>query len=91
MMFTQALPIFKSKLGITSTVRDEYLLAILQGIEEELTSIQGITLDETNTVHLMFVIDYAEYRYNNRDNPTLPRHLQWRLHNLMLKGGGPNV
>ena len=90
-MFTQALPIFKSKLGITSTVRDDYLSAILDGIVEELTSIQGITLDETNTAHLMFIVDYAEYRYNNRDNPTLPRHLQWRLHNLMLKGGGASV
>ena len=90
-MFVQALPIFKSKLGITSTVRDDYLSAILDGVVEELTSIQGIDLVETNPAHLMFVIDYAEYRYNHRDNPTLPRHLQWRLHNLMLKGGGSNV
>ena len=90
-MFTQALPIFKSKLGITSTVRDDYLSAILDGIVEELTSIQGIELVETNPAHLMFVVDYAEYRYNNRDNPTQPRHLQWRLHNLMLKGGGASV
>lgn len=77
----------KARLGISSTVRDTYILAIIDGIIQELNDIQGITLDPTNNAHLMFVADYAEYRYSNRGNPTMPRHLQWRLHNLMLSGG----
>lgn len=77
----------KARLGISSTVRDTYILAIINGIISELEGIQGITLDATDNAHLMFVVDYAEYRYSNRGNPTIPRHLQWRLHNLMLNGG----
>lgn len=86
-MFTEALPLLKARLGISTTVRDSYLDAIVEGIEDELINVQGIALDTQDASHLMFVVDYAEYRYSNRDNPTMPRHLQWRLHNLMLNGG----
>lgn len=87
-MFTEALPLLKAKKGISTSVRDSLLTAIIEGIEDELLSQQGVTLDTLNTSHLMFIVDYAEYRYDNRDNPNMPRHLQWRLHNLMLSGGG---
>lgn len=87
MMFTEALPLLKARLGISTTVRDVYLSKIVEGIEDELLNVQGITIDTGDSSHLMFVVDYAEYRYSNRDNPTMPRHLQWRLHNLMLNGG----
>lgn len=87
MMFTEALPLLKARLGISTTVRDMYLSKIIEGIEDELLNIQGITIDTGDSSHLMFIVDYAEYRYSNRDNPTMPRHLQWRLHNLMLSGG----
>lgn len=86
-MFTEALPLLKARLGISTTVRDMYLSKIVEGIEDELLNVQGITIDTGDSSHLMFVVDYAEYRYSNRDNPTMPRHLQWRLHNLMLSGG----
>lgn len=83
-MFNQALELLKARLGISTTARDSYLTMIIEGIEDELISVQGIALDSGNSSHLMFVVDYAEYRYSNRDNPMMPRHLQWRLHNLML-------
>lgn len=86
-MFGQALPLLKARLGISTNVRDMYLESIIEGIVEELTSVQGIVLDAHSYAHLMFIVDYAEYRYSNRDNPVMPRHLQWRLHNLMLNGG----
>ena len=86
-MFTEALPLLKSRLGISTSVRDSYLTRIIEGIEDELTTIQGIVLDTQNSAHLMFVVDYADYRYSNRDNPMMPRHLQWRLHNLVIGGG----
>ena len=86
-MFTEALPLLKSRLGISTTVRDSYLTKIIKGIEVELTTVQGIVLDTQNNAHLMFVVDYADYRYSNRDNPMMPRHLQWRLHNLVIGGG----
>jgi hypothetical protein len=90
-MFAEAVPLIKARLGISTTVRDAYLFAIVDGLVHELKTIQGITLDESNSAHLMFVADYAEYRYSNRENPVMPRHLQFRLHNLMINGGGTVV
>ncbi|GEM02501.1 hypothetical protein SAMN05421839_10610 [Halolactibacillus halophilus] len=87
-METQALPLLKARLGITTNVRDAYLIAILTGIKSELTDIQGLLLDSESTAHLMFLVDYAEYRYSNKESPTMPRHLQWRLHNLLISNGG---
>ena len=87
-MVTEVLSIVKARLGITSTVRDLYLTAIINGIIDELKTVQGISINEASQVHLMFVADYAEYRYSNRDNPVMPRHLQFRLHNLMISDGG---
>lgn len=87
-MTESALTLVKARIGITSTVRDAYLTAIINGIIKELETIQGITIDKTNQAHLMFVVDYVEYRYSNKDNPIMPRHLQFRLHNLMVSGGG---
>lgn len=87
-MFPEALPLIKARLGISTTIRDTYLNAIIDGLVTELKDVQGLTLVADNKAHLMFVVDYAEYRYSNRENPTLPRHLQFRLHNLIISGGG---
>lgn len=87
-MATEILALVKARLGITTVVRDTYLKAIIGGIIKELETIQGIVVDETNQAHLMFIADYTEYRYSNKDNPIMPRHLQFRLHNLMINGGG---
>lgn len=87
-MFTDsALQFVKARLGISTSIRDSYLMAIIEGVESELASVHGIDLDPANNAHLMFVVDYAEYRYSNRDAPNMPRHLQWRLHNLVIGGG----
>lgn len=90
-MFAEAVTLIKARLGISTTVRDAYLFAIVDGLVHELQTIQGVVLDENNPAHLMFVVDYGEYRYSNRDNPVMPRHLQWRLHNLIINGGGASV
>lgn len=80
------LELVKARLGITTTVRDVYLTAIINGIIDELQNIQGITLAKEDHSHLMFVADYAEFRYSNRDSEGMPRHLQWRLNNLYIRG-----
>lgn len=75
----------KERLGIKTNVRDTYLTAIVNGIVTELTDEKGIVLDESNPYHLMFVVDYSTWRYQNRDSEgAMPRHLQFRLHNLMI-------
>lgn len=92
-MKEQALELTKARLGITSTVRDFYLEKIIEGVIEELQDVNGLSLDEDNPYHLMFVVDYADWRYSNRDaEGGMPRHLQFRLHNLIIQnfGGGQN-
>ncbi|NOU63174.1 hypothetical protein GC096_03820 [Paenibacillus sp. LMG 31461] len=79
----------KDRLGIRSAVRDSYLTAIVNGVIEELTSEKGIVLGESNANHLIFVVDYVTWRYQSRDSEgAIPRHLQFRLHNLIFSAGG---
>ncbi|EGW36467.1 hypothetical protein [Desulfosporosinus sp. OT] len=79
----------KERLGIRSTVRDTYLLAIINGVITELEDEKGLVLDGANPYQLIFVVDYATWRYQSRDSDTgMPRHLQYRLHNLVLHAGG---
>ena len=83
------LELVRARLGLTSAVRDTYLAAIIDGIIKELTDEKGLVLDGTNPYHLMFVVDFATWRYQNRDTmEAMPRHLQFRLHNLMIHAGG---
>lgn len=82
-----ALELVKARIGITSKVRDEYLTAIIDGVIKELEDVQGLSIDLDDPVFLMFVVDYATWRYQNRDSHDgMPRHLQFRLHNLMISG-----
>ncbi|WP_251026864.1 hypothetical protein [Bacillus sp. ISL-46] len=91
-METEVLQLVKARLGISSTVRDLYLLAIIEGVLTELSEEQGLVLDEFNSYHLMFVADFSTWRYQNRDSEgSMPRHLQFRLHNLIIHVGSANV
>ena len=75
----------KGRLGIKTSVRDTYLAAIVEGVVTELEDEKGLALDGANPYHLMFVVDYATWRYQSRDSDAgLPRHLQFRLHNLII-------
>lgn len=79
----------KERLGIKTNVRDTYLTAIVDGVVKELEDEKGLVLDGTNPYHLMFVVDFATWRYQNRDTmEAMPRHLQFRLHNMMIHAGG---
>ena len=70
-------------------VRDNYLAAIISGVVYELEHEKGIALNPEDASHLMFCVDYATWRYQNRDSTTgMPRHLQYRLHNLYIHAGG---
>lgn len=80
------LDLVKLRVGIKSNARDEYLKSIIEGVKTELKDIQGIEIDESNEAQQMFLVDYVAYRYLNRDEATaMPRHLQFRLHNLFVE------
>lgn len=83
------LDLVKLRLGISTTVRDTYLMAIVNGVIKELEDEKGLVLDDTNSYHLLFIVDYATWRYQSRDSTGgMPRHLQFRLHNLVIHVGG---
>ena len=79
------LELVKARIGISSSVRDEYLSKIIEGIKDELENQQGLSIDLDSPHILMFLVDFATWRYQNRDtHDSMPRHLQFRLHNLMI-------
>ncbi|MGD7051425.1 hypothetical protein [Sutcliffiella horikoshii] len=83
------LELVKARLGISASVRDFYLTQIIKGVISELTDEKGIVLETENANHLMFIVDYSTWRYSNRDSMDgLPRHLQFRLHNIIISSGG---
>jgi hypothetical protein len=85
----QTVALVKERLGFKTNVRDTYLTAIVKSIIKELEDEKGLTLDGANFYHFLFVCDYATWRYQSRDSEgSMPRHLQFRLHNLMLHVGG---
>lgn len=77
-----AVDLVKEKLGIKSNKRNEYITAIVDSVISELEDEKGLTLDDS-PYKLMFVVDYSVHRYKNES--MMPRHLQYRLHNLMVK------
>ena len=92
MNVTIILALVKSRLGISTTVRDTYLSAIIDGIVKELEDEKGLLLDSDNAYHLIFVCDYVSWRYESKDSILgMPRHLQFRLHNLLIHVGNKNL
>lgn len=86
---TIILQLVKERLGIRTTVRDTYLTAIIEGVVKELEDEKGLVLNSANTYHLLFIVDYVAWRYESKDSSgDMPRHLQFRLHNLMIHIGG---
>ena len=86
-----ALDLLKASLGYKSNVRDELLMIIVSGVIEELTSEKGILLDSNNSSHLMFVVDLSAFRYDNKGGNVMPRNLEYRLRNLIIKFGGGSI
>lgn len=87
-----AVELVKERLGIRSSVRDTYIIAIVESVITELEDEKGLVLDGANSYHLLFVVDYATWRYQSRDTDgAMPRHLQFRLHNLTIHVGGGDI
>ena len=82
------LGLVKATLGYKSSIRDELLKVIVKSIIDELEIQKRISLDFSNAEHLMFIVDYACFRYENKGGSVMPRNLEYRLRNLMVKYGG---
>lgn len=82
----------KARLGISTAVRDTYLTAIAKSVITEMEDEKGLLLESDNDNHLLFLADYATWRYQSRDESgAMPRHLQFRLHNMILHAGRPQT
>lgn len=82
----QLLELLKLKLGISTDLRDKPLKKIISSVITELTENLGVDLVSDRADHEMFVVDFAAYRYES--GVDMPRHLQWRLHNLQVSSKG---
>ena len=82
------LGLVKATLGYKSSVRDELLKVIVKSVVDELEIQKRIKLDFENAEHLMFVCDYSVFRYENKGGSVMPRNLEYRLRNLIIKFGG---
>ena len=82
----QLLELLKLKLGISTDLRDKPLKKIISSVIAELTKNLGVDLVSDRADHEMFVVDFAAYRYEG--GVDMPRHLQWRLHNLQVSSKG---
>ena len=86
-----ALDLLKASLGYKSNVRDILLKKIIEGVISELTDEKGIKLEYDNASHLMFVVDLSAFRYDNKGGNVMPRNLEYRLRNLIIKFGGGSI
>ena len=84
----EILGLVKATLGYKSSIRDELLKVIVKSIIDELEIQKRIKLDFENAEHLMFVCDYSVFRYENKGGGIIPRNLEYRLRNLIVKFGG---
>lgn len=79
------LNLVKAILGYRTNVRDELLSRIIDSVVDELEKVKGITFDFGNNEIVMYVVDMTVFRYQNLGGGTIPRNLDYRLKNLIVK------
>ena len=84
MLNEEIMPLLKARLGISTDVRDKLLKALIDGIISECKNTYGIELDEWPE-HIMFVLDWATWKYQHPEDGTTPRSIQYRLKNMIIQ------
>lgn len=82
------LKLLKATLGYRTNIRDDLLKVIIKSIIDELQNSKGIQISSDNDEHVMFIVDLAAFRYKNQGGETMPRNLEYRLRNLIIKYRG---
>ncbi len=87
------LNLVKAILGYRTNVRDMLLEKIIDSVVDELEKVKGVPFDFNNNEIVMYVVDMTVFRYQNLGGGTMPRNLEYRLRNLIVKyrGGGSVV
>lgn len=79
------LNLVKAILGYRTNVRDELLSRIIDSVIDELEKVKGVPFDFENNEIVMYVVDMVVFRYQNLGGGTMPRNLEYRLRNLIVK------
>ncbi len=87
-MEEEVLPLLKSRLGISAQSRDAVLKAIISGITAECQNTHKIVLDAGKPDHILFVLDWATWKYSHPEDGVTPRSIQFRLKNLIIQKAG---
>lgn len=85
---TIALSLLKTRLNRLGTLPadlETYLQARLESAYRELETVQGIVLELGEPNELMFLVDFAEWQYKNRDKPgAMPDWLRLQRREVFL-------
>lgn len=87
-MESAVLPLLKARLGISANSRDAVLNALINGIVSDCLNTHGIALEEDKAEHVMFVLDWATWKYQHPEDGITPRSIQFRLKNLIIQKAG---
>ena len=79
------LNLVKAILGYRTNVRDMLLEKIIDSVVDELEKVKGVSFDFENNEIAMYVVDMTVFRYQNMGGGTVPRNLDYRLKNLIVK------
>ena len=79
------LNLVKVILGYRTNVRDMLLEKIIDSVVDELEKVKGVPFAFDNNETVMYVVDIAVFRYQNMGGGTMPRNLEYRLRNLIVK------
>lgn len=79
------LNLVKAILGYRTNVRDELLLRIIDSVVDDLEKVKGVPFDFGNNEIVMYIADMTVFRYQNLGGGTMPRNLDYRLKNLIVK------
>ena len=83
-MEEKILLLLKARLGISTDVRDALLSTIIGGIISDCKETHGIELKESPE-QILFVLDWATWKYQHPEDGMTPRSIQYRLKNLIIK------
>lgn len=78
------LDLVKSKEGIKTDKRDEYISQLVEASVDELKNVKGIEIDLSIPSHVVFVADWTYYQYINKDRAEMPRYLKQKLHDFQI-------
>ncbi|MCJ0596727.1 hypothetical protein MMJ46_05305 [Enterococcus cecorum] len=79
------LNLVKAVLGYRTNVRDELLFRVIDSVVDELEKVKGVPFDFENNEIVMYVADMTVFRYQNLGGGAIPRNLDYRLKNLIVK------